>query len=327
MSVHTYQQKQAMHQRLTSLYARKMRHIPASLFINQRKPTFKEVVLESNQCNFVGSIPGKYDLGWSFSNFNRLAHWGFQACKSHNFDEMELAKGIWFLGLDVKHSFSARSEHSVLNMLCVLFTHALPDPDRVCEVALTADFRNSLHQAFEVNALYASTAYDTVLQERFLETWNHNAADLDVIVWKPSQRDAMQRLIKSIQAVDKLATAVPPLLFPIEHFFMQAQKQPEDVKAERQRAEAALRDDMADLTDSIADMGRDALDYLNDPHSFRNSDLLSALAVPVDENIQPLPEQVHRSWMNPSTAIKMVKGEISGVDDLVGMMANMGVGM
>jgi len=45
----------------------------------------------------------------------------------------------------------------------------------------------------------------------------------------------------------------------------------------------------------------------------------------VDEDVQPLPPQTHKPWMDPSTAISMVKGEIEGLDELIGAMAKMEV--
>lgn len=88
-----------------------------------------------------------------------------------------------------------------------------------------------------------------------------------------------------------------------------------DTEAQRARREAEAEIENSawyedEMLDKVTALGSDELEYLNDPYIFENSDLLSALWVPVDEDIQSLSPQSYTTWMDPSTAISMVKGEI-----------------
>jgi hypothetical protein len=138
--------------------------------------------------------------------------------------------------------------------------------------------------------------------------------------------------------------------FPIEEFFVESDEQPEDVR-EQNAALWAIRwlihkDDEAkaaydaatsdifnnpwhqqELAERIDAIGENELAYLDDPLVFQNSDLLSALMTEIDQDVQVLPKQTYTQWMDPSTAVSMIDGNIAGagMDELIQHMANMDV--
>ncbi|KAL1602455.1 hypothetical protein SLS60_005871 [Paraconiothyrium brasiliense] len=342
MSTRTYEEKVRMHEKIRSLYDLKMRSIPASLFLGGRKPTLQDIIKGTTWCIFIGGIPEEYDLSWYFINYSKLAQFEFKSRKSTDADEKDLSRGIWYLGLDPKHSLSYKREHSRFNMLCMLIVFALPGVDQVFEEEGTSSFRGSYRMAWEQAIKHSRDEKHTGAQDYFLSSWNNNV--WDVIVWKAGQMDAMKR------AVEKLQQAVPPMPFPVEDFWKEADEQPREMRQQLvclwamrwlihmdtegrnayQHVEASVANDerhQTEMAEGIATMSSDIdeLAYLDDPLVFYRLDLLNALMTPVEENIQPLPPQQHTPWMDPSVAIDLVQGKLININGLVDAMSSMGM--
>ncbi|KAF2443414.1 hypothetical protein P171DRAFT_521976 [Karstenula rhodostoma CBS 690.94] len=341
MAPRSIEDKVRIDKHLRELFDIKLRRLPASLFVGGRKPTFQDVVNETEGCKFLSGIPKEYDLGWYFQSFNDLARLNFTVRKGGDAHQRNLSRAMFYLELDPKYSFNPRLDHARLNMLCMLIVYTLPKPDLVCNYGLTAPFRLRYGYAWDEGVKRSSHEQGVIARDSFILYWDSSPYGL--ITWTNAQKNAMKR------AVEKLRDVIPPLPFAIEEFWAEADLQPDNVReknatlwalrwlihkdTEYQRARAEAESTIQnsewygqEMLDQMANMGSDnELKYLDDPYIFQNCDLLNALRVPVDEGTKPLPSQQHEPWMDPSTAISMVKGEIVDINGLIEELGSLGV--
>jgi hypothetical protein len=187
----TLQQKLEVHQRLRHLFDTKMAHLPKSLFLHRQKPTLYDVIHETTRCEFLSGVPRDIDLGWYFSNYNKLAQLGFKAHKGDTKELRYLNRAIWHLQLDRKHTFGTYLLESRMNMLCVLIVYALPNADRVCDTSATATFRTSYKFAW-LESLKRDHSYEgTTHQDVFIDKWTKNH-DWDLICWGRPQLNRLR---------------------------------------------------------------------------------------------------------------------------------------
>jgi hypothetical protein len=191
MAPPTLQQKRQLHERVVGMFNTKMARLPKSLFLHNQKPNLYDVIKETTQCTFLGGVPRELDLGWYFSNYNKLAELDFKAHKGTTKELRQLNRAIWHLCLDRKHTFGTYVDDARMNMLCVLIVYALPNADRVCDTSATATFRTSYRFAW-LESLKRDHSYEgTTFRDVFIDTWTENN-DWDVICWRRSQLDHLR---------------------------------------------------------------------------------------------------------------------------------------
>ncbi|KAJ4287537.1 hypothetical protein N0V90_012240 [Kalmusia sp. IMI 367209] len=311
----------------------KLRRLPKHLFLGRRHPTLSDICNNTQACQLSPDIPAEYDLEYYLAYFNYFVLSGFSARKGGDEDERDLSRAIWALQLDRNHSFSHIHEAMVYNMLAMMIVYAMPVPNSVCDVGVTSTFRHIFRFAFDEAARHQEFNF----REDFIALWQ--TLPFDLIKWTPSQKRHLKK------ATDKLRGAIPPIPFDIEEFWVVVDEQPKEERekyaaawamrwlihlefkeAEAHKEQQALATDKEaqehELMAGLDAMGFNEFEFLNDEEQF-DSDLMKALMVEIDPDVQPLPPQEHPGWMDASKAISLIDGTLVDLGEMIGFMSTM----
>ncbi|KAI2482552.1 hypothetical protein Ptr902_04868 [Pyrenophora tritici-repentis] len=181
------------------------------------KPDINYVLYKQRQTE-TSSVPEDLQLAWYCKNFGEMARQGFVAKQTDQ--DMNIARGIWFYGLDPEHSFSRHHTVTRYNLIAMAWVMANDFPPDVCTPE-TQQFILAFVRAWlsACDDRVSLKDRDFRAQERFLELWKEEDS-FDFLQFSPSEEKRAKKLVKKVAKqpfppeLETKMTILPPKCIP-----------------------------------------------------------------------------------------------------------------